>query len=121
MLRDYRKYSTVIIAIGLGIIFLANSYVAFASPDDFVKLISSSFLINFQLSGDLLVKFIGLSDGIVGILLIAGIFRKYVSFYASLWILGVIIVIGFSALGDTIEHLGLLAMPIYLLLNSKES
>lgn len=118
ILAKYRKYSTPIIRIGLGLVFIANSYIAFVSPDEFNKLISESFLMGLlPVSLDLFVKFIGISDGIVATLLLIGKLQKYVAVYASLWLMGVMAVIGFKEPTDLLEHFGGFSMAIYLMLN----
>ena len=118
ILAKYRKYSTSIIRIGLGLVFLANSYTAFVSPDEFNRLISESFLVGLlPVNLDLLVKFIGVSDGIVAALLLIGKGQKYVAVYASLWLMGVMAVIGAKEPADLLEHFGPLSMAIYLMLN----
>ncbi len=112
---NLKRFSPQIISIGLGIIFLANSYTAFFSPSEFKELITNSFLVSLvPISAEMFVKFIGISDGLVGALLILGLFRKYVSLYAGLWVIGVIIVGGLGDIGGFLEHLGILAMPLYL-------
>lgn len=114
----YRKYSTSVIRIGLGLVFLANSYTAFVSPDEFNRLISESFLVGLlPVSLDLFVKFIGVSDGIVAALLLTGKGQKYVAVYASAWLMGVMAVIGIKEPADLLEHFGSLSMAIYLILN----
>ncbi len=114
----YSKYSTSVIGIGLGLVFLANSYTAFVSPDEFNRLISESFLVGFlPVSLDLFVKFIGVSDGIVAALLLIRKGQKYVAVYASLWIVGVMVVIGIKEPADLLEHFGGLSIAIYLILN----
>ena len=114
----YQKYSTTIIRLGLGLVFLANSYTAFASPDDFSKLVSESFLASlFPISLDTFIKFIGISDGLVAALLIIGKGGKIVAGYATLWIVGVMAVIGIKDLGSLLEHFGFLSLALYLLIN----
>lgn len=118
--QKYQHYSPYIIAIGLSLIFFANSYSAFFSPEEFTKLVSESFLTSLlPIPIDTFVKLIGISDGLVGTLLFLGLFRKYVAVYAALWILGVTMVSGFAEVGAVLEHLGILAMPIYLFLNNR--
>ncbi len=105
----------------MGLIFIANSYTAFFAPDEFTELVKNSFLTSVvPFSAETIVKLIGVSDGLVGILLILGLFRKYVSVYAAAWIIGVILVSGFGSVGDTLEHIGILAVPVYLFLNPNE-
>lgn len=118
ILAKYRKHSTSVIRIGLGLVFLANSYTAFVSPDEFNKLIDESFLVDLlPASLDLFVKFIGVSDAIVATLLLIGRGQKYVAVYASLWLVGVMTVIGTKEPADLLEHFGGLSMAIYLILN----
>lgn len=114
----YSKYSTYVIRIGLGLVFIANSYAAFVSPDEFNKLISESFIEGLlPVSLDLFVKFIGVSDGVVAGLLLIGKGQKYVAAYASVWIMGVMAVIGTKEPVDLLEHFAYLSMAIYLMLN----
>lgn len=118
ILAKYRKYSTSVIRIGLGLVFLANSYSAFVSPDEFNRLLSESFLVSLlPVSLDLFIKFIGVSDGMVAALLLIGKGQKYVAVYASFWIMGVMAVIGAKEPADLLEHFGDLSMAIYLVLN----
>jgi len=99
--------SIMILRFGLALVFIANSYVAFFHPDEFVALINN----------ELLVKFIGISDAAVAILLLLGVGLKYVSIYATLWILGVMAVIGIKEPVDFLEHFGFLSIAVFLLIN----
>lgn len=118
ILAKYRKHSTFVIRIGLGLVFLANSYVAFVSPDELHELIHESFLPSLlPISVDSFIKFIGISDSTVGILLLSGTRLKYVATYVTLWIMGIMAVIGLKEIGDFLEHFGFLSMAIYLFLN----
>ena len=115
---DYRKYSTLIIRMGLGLTFLANSYTAFVAPDEFEKLISGSFLASLlPVNPDLFIKFISVSDGVVATLFLVGKAQKYAAIYAFFWILGVMAVIGIQDPAGLLEHFGSLSMAVYLLLN----
>lgn len=117
ILAKYRRYSTSAIRIGLGLVFLANSYTAFVYPDEFNRLIGESFLVGLlPVSLDLFVKFIGVSDGIVATLLLIGKGQKYIAVYASVWLIGVMAVIGIKEPADLLEHFGFFSMAIYLLL-----
>lgn len=117
-LSTIRKHSILIIRIGLALVFLANSYTAFVSPDEFKELIDKSFLAGLlPINSDLFVKFIGISDGVVSMLLLFGIKLKYIAAYAALWIIGVMAVIGLKEPGDFLEHFGPLTMALYLVYN----
>lgn len=118
VLTKYRKHSTSVIRIGLGLVFLANSYSSSVSPDEFNRLISESFLVDLlPINLDLFIKFISVSDGIVATLLLIGKGQKYVAAYASVWLIGVMAVIGTKEPADLLEHFGGLSMAIYLMLN----
>lgn len=120
-LSTLRKHLALIIRVGLALVFLANSYIAFISPEEFSELIGKSFLAGLlPIVPDSLVKFIGISDGAVGILLLLDIKLKYAAAYATLWIIGVMAVIGVKEPGDFLEHFGPLTMSIYLILNNKD-
>lgn len=111
--------SFLIIRVGLALVFLANSYTAFVSPDKFIELLNKSFLAAFlPISPDWFVKFIGISDGVVSTLLLLKIGLKYVAIYAMLWIMGAMSVIGLKETGDFLEHFGPFAMALYIAINS---
>ncbi len=59
------------------------------------------------------VTFIGINDFIVAALLSLGWQTSRVAMYASLWLVGVIVVIGVVSL-DALEHLGFLTMSVVL-------
>ncbi len=115
------KYLTYnfLIRLGLGIIFIANALVAFFAPAEFVELIKNSFVVNLlPISPEVFVPVvIGFNDSIVGLLLISGFATRRVAIWATLWLIGVIVVIG-SPL-DALEHSGLLFMSAALILSDK--
>lgn len=106
-IKKLQTNSIMILRFGLASVFIANSYVAFFHPDEFVTLVNS----------ELLVKFIGISDLTVAVLLSLGLGLKYVSIYATLWILGVMAVIGIKEPADFLEHFGFLSIAVYLFVN----
>lgn len=103
-----------IIRVGLAPVFLANSLGAIFAPGEFQGLILNSFLAGIlPVSIAAFVTFIGISDFIVAVLLMSGWRTALVARYASIWLVGVIFVIGAFSL-DALEHLGFLAMAIAL-------
>ncbi len=105
-----------LIRFGLGIIFIANALVAFFVPAEFTKIIKNSFVANFLPinPGTFIRIIIGLNDFIVGLLLISGFATRRVAVWATVWVVGVMIVIG--NLLDVLEHSGLLFMSAVLIL-----
>lgn len=112
--------TNLIIRVGLAAVFLANAYTAFFSPGEFVELIEGTFLGNVLSENliSLFPKLIGVSDGLVALFLISAVKVKLVSFYAAAWILGVTLVTFFQGPAETLEHLGILSMAIYLFIES---
>jgi len=121
ILDKLRNHSTIILRCGLALIFLAHFYIAVFNPDEFVNLINGPFLPHAFISTALLVKLIALSDVVVAILLLFGFGLKYVSAYATLWIIGVMVVSGIKEFPDFLEHLGFLSIAVFLFLNSNKS
>ncbi len=107
-----------LIRFGLGIIFLANALMAFFAPAEFIELIKNSFVVNvIPISPEAFVPvIIGLNDSIVGLLLISGFAARRVAVWATLWLVGVIVVIGIGSPLDVLEHTGLLFMSLALIL-----
>ncbi len=104
---------------GLGVIFIANALVAFFAPTEFVELIKNSFVANLlPIRPELFVPIvIGLNDSIVGLLLLSGFAPRRVAVWATVWLIGVMVVIGEPF--DVLEHSGLLFMSIALVLGDK--
>ena len=108
-----------LIRFGLGVIFIANSLVAFFAPAEFIELIKNSFVANLlPINPEVFVGIvIGLNDAIVGLLLISGLATRRVAVWATVWLTGVMIVIGNPF--DILEHSGLLFMSAALVLDDK--
>lgn len=109
-----------IIRFGLACVFLANSVTALFSPSEFQNLVSNSFLAGFlPVSVATFVTLIGLNDLTVALLLFAGWRTSRVATYATLWITGVVFVIGAFTL-DALEHLGFISMAYALARYSRD-
>lgn len=108
-----------LIRVGLGIIFIANALAAFLAPAEFVELIKNSFVANIlPISPETFVRvIIPLNDSIVGLLLISGFATRRVAVWATVWLVGVMVVIRNPF--DVLEHLGLLFMSVALVLGDK--
>ena len=116
-----KKYLTYnfLIRFGLGVIFIANSLVAIFAPGEFIDLIENTFVVNLlHINPHVFVGIIiALNDGIVGLLLISGFATRRVAIWATLWLIGVMVVIGSPF--DVLEHLGLLIMSLALVFGDK--
>ena len=117
-MNKFLNYS-FLIRIGLGIIFVANALTAFFAPAEFTEIIKNSFVANFlPISPEAFVGIvIGFNDAIVGLLLIGGIATRRVAIWATIWLVGVMVVIGSPF--DVLEHSGLLFMSLALILGDK--
>jgi len=104
---------------GLACAFLVNSLAAFLSPDDFKDTISGSFVLKIlPVSAAAFVTFIGVNDLLVAILLLAGWKVSKVAIWASIWIIGVILVGGIWSL-DALEHLAFLSLAVAIAIHEK--
>ncbi len=113
-----QKYSSLILRIGLGCAFLANSLQAFLAPDEFIKLLNSSFMIHIlPVGAGTFVHIIAFSDGQVCVLLVLGVFTEYVAVYAGMWLIGVMSVFGIHDYGDVLEHIAFFSIAAYLMMN----
>lgn len=104
--------------IGLGLVFLANSLIAFLTPSEFIDLLEKSFIAGFlPISVATFVVIIGINDALVAILLLfLGIGRKWVALWASLWLIGVLVII--AAPVEILEESGFLFMALALLMDN---
>jgi len=117
-MKKYLNYN-FLIRLGIGIIFISHSLAAVFDPGEFVELLEGSFISSLlPMSPETFVSFIvSLNDGIVGLLLISGFASRYVAMWATLWLVGVMIVIGFSF--EMVEHLGLILITMALILGDQ--
>lgn len=108
----------MILRVGLGCAFLANSLQAFFSPDEFIKMLNDSFVMHLlPVGAGTFVHFIAFSDGLVFVLLLLGIYTEYIAAYAGLWLIGVMSTIGIHDYGDILEHIAFFSIAVYLMLN----
>lgn len=115
-----KKYLTYphLVRIGLALVFLANSLIAFFTPSEFIELIENSFVANLlPVSTEIFVVFIGINDGIVALLLFFGIATFRAAAWAALWLFGVMVVRGEPL--EILEEAGFLFMAVALTVNNK--
>ncbi len=110
--------SLTLVRLGLGLVFLANSLIAFFTPAGFIELVEKSFVANFlPINVAAFVVVIGLNDLLVAILLFSGIGGKWVALWASLWLIGVLVVR--AAPLEILEESGFLFMALALVIDNK--
>ncbi len=120
-MKKLKTYSSLFLRIGLACAFLSNSLQAFLAPDEFVKLLNSSFIIHLlPVSSVTFVHFIGFSDGMVSLLLVLGVYPQYVAVYAGLWLIGVMATFGIYDYGDILEHIAFFSIAVYLIFNGSD-
>lgn len=121
-MKKYFAFPNVI-RIGLACVFFANSLTAFLIPGEFQDLVSGSYVAAFlPISVAAFVTLVGFNDFIVGLLLLSGWRTSRVATYATLWIIGVVFVIGISGVDttlDVLEHFGFIAMALSLALRGR--
>ncbi len=114
-LTSFRQHSSLIIRFGLALVFLANAYAAWFAPDEFREILEKSFLSGLGDGGiATFIKLIGISDGLVALLLFLGVRTKAVATYASLWILGIILISRPVDISNILEHVGFFSMAVFL-------
>ena len=110
---------SLILRVGLACVFFVNSYSAFVDPSEFIDLISGSFVAGLlPVSVASFITLVGFNDLIVGLLLLSGWRLTLVATYATLWVSGVTLVIGYATL-DGIEHLGYIASALVLAIRKR--
>jgi uncharacterized membrane protein len=106
-----------LLRLGLACAFLANSLTAFFSPEEFKDLISGSFVAKIlPVSVSAFIIFIGVNDLVVAILLLVGWKISKVAIWASIWIIGVILVSGLISL-NALEHVAFLSLSVAIALH----
>lgn len=108
-----------LIRFGLGVIFIANALMALFAPTEFIELIKNSFVVNIlPIRPEIFVGIvIVLNDSLVGLFLLSGLATRRVAAWATLWLIGVMVVI--SSPFDALEHFGLLFMSVALIFDNK--
>lgn len=109
---ESNKQINLLFRFGLGLIFLSNSVQAFVSPDEFIDTVSKLSLLPKIIDPSLFVKFIGINDFILFVLILSGKWPRLAALWAGLWVLGVIISQGVWA-PETIFHIGVIALAVY--------
>lgn len=74
---------------GFATVFLINAWAALAQPDSFLNLIQNNFAARFVGHYSIQVYAIALNDGLLGILILLGIKKKYVYAWAGTWLMTV--------------------------------
>lgn len=71
---------------GFAFIFLINGIIAWLHPNDFIRLLNTFPVATLIGHIDLMVKFTGLHDIILGLLILSGKWAKYVLAWAGVWL-----------------------------------
>ena len=113
-----------LIGLGLACAFLASVLRGFFQQESFNELIESSFFSGIFSAIPYFIYIVALNDFLVSTFLILRIFPKIVAWWATLWLLVVIAFhiseLNVEGLLDAIEHMGLLAMAIFLVIKSRK-
>lgn len=111
-----------IIRIGLAFAFLANALTAFISPQDFMDLLSASFIHNLiPIASPLFVFLIGINDMLVAVLLFSGGKRaRVIEWWAIVWLAGVLAIKATEgSYLDSLEEIAFVAMALALTMQPK--
>ena len=115
-MKKYLTYRSLI-RYGLGTIFITHGLVALIAPTEFIELLENSFVSALlPIDPATFVKTVVMfNDTIVGLLLFSGFRLRLVASWATLWLVGVMIVIG-NDLMEILEHIGLLFVSVALII-----
>ncbi|MEK7517546.1 MAG: hypothetical protein AAB583_03270 [Patescibacteria group bacterium] len=123
-MRKIRLDLVYLISLGLASAFLASVLRNFFYQASFNELIESSFFSEIFSAIPYFIYIVAFNDFLVAVLLMLRIFPKVAAWWAMLWLLAVIIVhvsvFSLEDLLDAIEHMGLLAMAIFLVIKSRK-
>jgi len=98
-----KQNKSLLLRLGIGGFFLANSIAAFVEPDEFKEIIEMHSVVSNFGSADFLVFLIGVNDGLLSLLLFSGRYKKIAAIWGSLWMAVVAYVTGFWT-PDFLEH-----------------
>lgn len=72
--------------VGLGLVFIINSFSALYQPDAFRKLIEGNFISHALGHTQLMLYIIAVNDAILGLLIILGFKKRYVYAWMGIWL-----------------------------------
>ena len=115
-MKDYFTFKHLV-RYGLGIVFIAHGLAALFAPAEFIELLQNSFVSGLlPVDPETFVKVVvTLNDTIVGLLLMGGIRLRVVALWATLWLIGVMVVIG-DSLFEVLEHVGIVLVAVALII-----
>ncbi|MFI5205832.1 MAG: hypothetical protein ACHQVK_02735, partial [Candidatus Paceibacterales bacterium] len=117
------KNPFTILRLGLGLVFLANAWVAWFSPQEFQELITGSVILNHlpAISVSVMTIIIGINDSLLALIFLFNFkpAMKNALAWAMIWLIAVMLVILEPV--DILEHLGFFSIALALFVNLKQS
>lgn len=113
IIKNEKKYAASILRIGLSLVFLYFGSQQIQNPIGWVHFLPG-FAENLPITMETLIIINGISEIILGLLLIAGIFTRIVSFLLFVHILAITITMGYTTTGvrDFGITIGMLAVTL---------
>ena len=116
-IKDYEKYAKPILRIGLAIVFLYFGISQLLDPEAWLVWLPS-FAQNLPIEATTLILLNGISEVILGTLLLLGLLTRIVSFLLFIHILGITISVGLTPVG--VRDFGLTIATLVIFLNGKD-
>ncbi len=117
VLEKYKKYAPAVVRYGVGIVFLLFGIDQLFKPQKWIAF-TPTFAQSLYVNVNTFWLINGMFDAIIGILLIIGLFTKIVAFFASVHLIGVIVILGYNDIA--IRDFGLLLASIAVFLNGTD-
>jgi hypothetical protein len=109
----------LLLRLGVGGFFLTNSVAAWIGSNEFRDIIGSHAWLTNLVNANVLIKVIGVNDGLLFLLILSGKWRKLAAIWGLAWIAGVIYMTSF-AMPDTIERLAIMLLLAYYALSGSD-
>ena len=113
-LENLRKYSPLLLRIGISIVFFWFGFSQLKNPDMWIRMIPGYVQNIISLSPKILIYLNGGFEIILGILLLLGLFTRAVSFLLGLHLLHIVTIVGYGAIGARDFALALATFSIFL-------
>jgi uncharacterized membrane protein YphA (DoxX/SURF4 family) len=117
-INKFSRYAPSIARFGVGIVFFIFGIDQLVNPENWVIWLPS-FIYGFGIDVINLIYVNGVFDLVIGVLLLAGIYTRIISFIGILHLLGVILSMGYNEVA--VRDLGILLVLISIFLQGSDS
>lgn len=116
-MSKWKNLSAPLLRIALSLVFLYFGFSQIYSPDNWTSFVPS-FVTNFGLSANNLIMINGVTELILGLFMISGLYTRFASLILSIHLFGIAFSIGFSPIG--VRDFGLAFSTLAVFLNGPD-